>query len=266
MDRNRDGAINGGTELFGQGTDLANGQKATNGYQALAELDTNKDGAIGSEDAKFSELMVWVDGNSDGVSDASELHSLSSLGITKLDLAAQTSTQTDNGNLVGLVSSYTTTDGTTHEMADVWFATKDQAAANLATTPQTEAAAKPIELTFVPLVDPNAPPVVKATVTDTTPVSDLRAQVGGLVDAMQAYGNSSTLPAQTDAPKLVTGSSSGGGAAQSSVLGMVDAMKQFDANGKPLLTATAAPAGAVPTTLNTGVNRKPDSDLLAPST
>jgi hypothetical protein len=90
--------------------------------------------------------------------------------------------------------------------------------------------------------------------------------VGGLVDALQAYGNASTRAAQTDAPKLVTDSGPASGAAQSSVLGMVNAMKQFDADGKPLLTAAAAPAGAVPTTLNTGINRKPDSDLLAPST
>ena len=44
MDRNGDGIINGGKELFGNETLLANGAKAANGFQALAELDSNHDG------------------------------------------------------------------------------------------------------------------------------------------------------------------------------------------------------------------------------
>ena len=34
-----------------------------------------------------------------------------------------------NGNLLGLTSSYTTSDGAKHDMADVWF-TKDSSASN----------------------------------------------------------------------------------------------------------------------------------------
>jgi hypothetical protein len=72
-----------------------------------------------------------VDGNSDGVSQPNELKSLDSLGITQLSLAASSSTATDNGNLIGLTSSYQTADGSSHQMADVWFATA-------ATTTNTE--------------------------------------------------------------------------------------------------------------------------------
>ena len=43
------------------------------------------------------------------------------LGIVELDLNFATSDRLDNGNLVGLISGYTTQDGQTHEMADVWF-------------------------------------------------------------------------------------------------------------------------------------------------
>lgn len=133
MDRNHDGSING-EHVVGEGTNLANGQKAANGYAALAELDANGDGVFNSSDANFADLMVWVDGDSDGVSQGAELHSLSSLGITQLDLKAQTSTEVDNGNLIGLTSgAYTTSDGVTHEMADVWFATsKDVLTAEVA--------------------------------------------------------------------------------------------------------------------------------------
>jgi len=38
-----------------------------------------------------------------------------------LSLTAQTSSVVDNGNLIGLMGSYTKSDGTTHTMGDVWF-------------------------------------------------------------------------------------------------------------------------------------------------
>ena len=50
-DRNGDGIINNGTELFGTNTVLQNGQRAANGFQALAEYDNNADGIIDNRDA-----------------------------------------------------------------------------------------------------------------------------------------------------------------------------------------------------------------------
>jgi len=49
---------------------------------------------------------------------------LSEYHIAELNLNASKGTAVDHGNLVGLVSSYKTEDGSTHQMADVWF-TKD---------------------------------------------------------------------------------------------------------------------------------------------
>ncbi len=122
-DLNNDGQINNGSELFGSGTNLADGTKAVDGFQALSQLDSNHDGVVDAKDTQFSKLSVWVDANSDGVTDAGELKSLTDLGVQSLNLAATTSTTMDNGNLIGLVSSYTTTDGQTKELADVWLAT-----------------------------------------------------------------------------------------------------------------------------------------------
>ncbi|MGC4062320.1 MAG: hypothetical protein QM749_16330 [Aquabacterium sp.] len=68
LDRNHDGVINDGTELFGTATILSNGQRAGNGYNALLELDTNHDGKITAADAQFKDLKVWVDANGDGIS------------------------------------------------------------------------------------------------------------------------------------------------------------------------------------------------------
>jgi len=124
MDRNQDGSINNGSELFGSSTNLADGTKAVDGYQALAQLDTNHDGVISSADAQFSQLGVWIDGNADGLSGAGEVKSLAQLSITQLSLKAQTGTDTNNGNLLGLTASYQTTDGVSHAAADVWFAVK----------------------------------------------------------------------------------------------------------------------------------------------
>jgi hypothetical protein len=259
MDRNHDGSINGGTELFGEGTDLANGQKAANGYVALAELDANVDGVINSSDGNFVDLMVWVDDNADGVSTGTELHSLSSLGITQLGLNAQSSTETDNGNLIGLVSNYTTADGATHEMADVWFATsKVPSAEEVASAPS-----QPVSLQLQPVilaVDSSDPVVVAA--------DPMRSQVGVLVDAMAAYaGKDSSDPnlALNDPLALTSKTALPTALAGPVVTGMLDAMKQFDANGQPVLSAGQAQSGQVSTTLNTTILRKPDTDILASS-
>ncbi len=123
LDRNHDGVINDGSELFGSGTTLANGQKAATGYQAMAELDTNGDGTIDAKDSAFADLRVWVDGNADGVSQADELKSLADLGITKLNLDVKAGGAVNNGNILGLTSTFETADGATHAAADVWFAT-----------------------------------------------------------------------------------------------------------------------------------------------
>jgi hypothetical protein len=124
MDRNNDGTINDGSELFGSSTVLADGSKAIDGYQALSQLDTNHDGVISSADAQFARLGVWVDGNADGSTGAGEVKSLAELNISQLSLKVETTSNTNNGNLIGLTSSYQTTDGVNHTAADVWFTVK----------------------------------------------------------------------------------------------------------------------------------------------
>jgi len=120
-DINHDGVINNGAELFGNGTLLADGSHATDGFDALAQFDSNHDGKIDAQDAVFQELKVWRDANGDGISQANELLSLQDLGIASFKLSAAQGNAVENGNVHGLVSSYTTTDGVVHELADVWF-------------------------------------------------------------------------------------------------------------------------------------------------
>jgi hypothetical protein len=254
LDRNRDGSINGGTELFGEGTDLASGQKATNGYEALSEMDTDGDGVISADDAGFADLMVWID-DGDGISHESELRSLSSLGITELGLNAQTSTETDNGNLIGLVSNYTTADGGVHGMADVWF----QTSSAVPVTDVAKVAAQATNLQLPPVIGAvdSAPPA-PATASD-----QMRSQVGSLVDAMAAFGSKGAAgPSSGESMADTQKAAVHAVAPVPAVTGMVDAMRQFDANGQPLV---ATLTGNVAATLNTTIQRKPDTDILASS-
>jgi hypothetical protein len=114
MDRNGDGTINDGKELFGDQTILSNGQRATNGFQALADLDSNADGKIDSNDAAFANLRVWKDIDGDGYSTTDELKSLSDVGIASINL---NSTPTNNiqdssGNTQTRTGSFEKADGT----------------------------------------------------------------------------------------------------------------------------------------------------------
>lgn len=90
MDRNGNGAIDDGTELFGTATPLFGGGPGLNGYAALAEFDAvarggNADGVISSDDDIWNRLVLWTDRNHDGVSEADELSSLTSRGVVQVD-------------------------------------------------------------------------------------------------------------------------------------------------------------------------------------
>jgi hypothetical protein len=125
-DINHDGSINDGTEMFGEATVLANGERAQDGFEALSDLDTNQDGIINSQDQAFNSLAIWRDANTDGVTNAGELLTLAQHDIASLNLGYTESDRVDNGNQLRLVSNYTTTDGTSYEMVDVWLTTNYQ--------------------------------------------------------------------------------------------------------------------------------------------
>jgi len=122
LDRNQDGIVNGGGELFGTETTLANGELARDGYEALAELDSNEDGIIDAQDAQFAALKVWQDLNSDGVSSESELFSLAQLNITALSLRTSRGIGMDpNGVDHRGAGYYTRADGSQGLTESLWF-------------------------------------------------------------------------------------------------------------------------------------------------
>lgn len=121
-DANGDGLISDGSELFGNNTRLKNGQKAANGFQALAEYDDNGDGKIDAQDASFATLKVWRDLNSNGISDQGELQGLAEAGVRSIATAYTTSSHVDaNGHVHQQMGSIVLANGTASTAADVWF-------------------------------------------------------------------------------------------------------------------------------------------------
>jgi hypothetical protein len=95
---------------------LPSGFSAVNGPTGMIAMDSNHDGVLNEKDAAFKDLEVYT--LSDGVG---KLQTLADLNITSIAVSMNTTNQSDNGNLIGLMGSYTTADGVTHSMADVLF-------------------------------------------------------------------------------------------------------------------------------------------------
>jgi hypothetical protein len=133
LDRDGDGMITSGAELFGDYTPMQDGSIAKNGFEALRDLDSNADGIFDVKDSLFDQVQVWVDANRDGVSQASELMGLTQAGVKAINLTPTESDHVENGNLYGLVSTFERTDGTEAAIIDVWFETKELEPNQLAT-------------------------------------------------------------------------------------------------------------------------------------
>jgi hypothetical protein len=157
LDRDGDGLITSGAELFGVDTPLATGTWDTvllanaqrtifrDGFSAIAPLDTNRDGRIDAADgavagwsiardvngngtieagetrlATITDLRVWRDLNANGRTDAGELMTLAQANVASINVtrAWQGSTALGNGNEVVATGSYVRADtGTTRATA-----------------------------------------------------------------------------------------------------------------------------------------------------
>lgn len=86
LDRDGDGFIGNGRELFGSGTIMTTGVRASHGFEALAEFDADRDGKITAADPIFHELVLWSDHDSDRRGALGELVPVAKAELIAIDL------------------------------------------------------------------------------------------------------------------------------------------------------------------------------------
>ena len=119
-DKNGDGVINGGNELFGDRTLMKDGKTlASSGFAALTEYDDNKDGKIDSNDVIYALLRIWQDADGDGIASAGELRRLVDLGIVYIGLSYSNTGVTDSTNNIQVrTGTFTLADGSSRTVGE----------------------------------------------------------------------------------------------------------------------------------------------------
>ena len=118
-DKNKNGKIDDGGELFGAD------DKFKNGFEALATLDSNGDGAIDAKDKEFANLSLWFDLNADGVTDRGEIKPLSEKGLTSISLKFDRSLIVPRGKRGEFREHGSAKAGSkTYDVIDVWLGVK----------------------------------------------------------------------------------------------------------------------------------------------
>lgn len=136
LDRNGNGTIDDGSELFGSTTPMPDGTRSANGFVALAGLEqdpafgpSHVDGVIDARDAVYAQLRLWTDRNHNGISEPDELRALSDVGLLSIDTDAKPSGRRDeHGNRFALAakSRWRVGNGavSTRFVFDVWLTTQ----------------------------------------------------------------------------------------------------------------------------------------------
>ncbi|WP_319244458.1 hypothetical protein [uncultured Propionivibrio sp.] len=206
-DRDHDGTIDSGAELFSDATPLDAGGIATDGFAALAQEDTNHDSVVDANDADWANLRLWRDLNQDGIAQADELFTLASQHIDALRLArtVQNTTQ-PNGNRIADTGVYVRDDASIGTMGDI----------DLVTNPFVSRFANPVVLTDAArdIADMQGAGMVRslreAASLDNALVADIqsldgttRSEMLGRLDTLLAdWAGTSTQQTSTDAAQV----------------------------------------------------------------
>ena len=114
-DKNNNGVIDNGNELFSDNYTKLDGTQAVSGFDALGDFDSNSDGVINSSDTNFDTIKVL---KGDGT-----VMSLSDAGVSSITLSHTNKNVEDaNGNVQKTEGTYTRADGSTSKLGDYLFA------------------------------------------------------------------------------------------------------------------------------------------------
>jgi hypothetical protein len=97
-DRNGNGTIDDGSELYGTATiQIVAPGELRHGFKALAVEDSNGDSVVDPQDSAYNDIRVWFDLDLDGQSQEGELRSLAELGVIQLKLRHESVREFDAG-------------------------------------------------------------------------------------------------------------------------------------------------------------------------
>ncbi len=216
LDRDGNGTIDSGAELFGDATPLFDTQgnlvrQAADGFDALAQQDSNADGVVDNLDTNWSNLRVWQDANQDGISQATELKTLDELNITAIHLAkVENSVPLANGNVLADLGSYTRSDGTeggagtTAQLADIdlavdsfqsQFADHIPLTAEAAALPDIQGSGQVRSLREAASLDTPEGAALAALLTQYSQATSKSAQLALLDSLLKAWSDTSPMAA-----------------------------------------------------------------------
>lgn len=113
LDKNGNGIVDDGRELFGDATGAANG------FEELARYDLNADGRINACDPVYGNLFLYMDANENGRQDAGELLPLTDFGIRDIMLQyIRLYDVTFSGDVLAEVGEFIREDGSRGLIAD----------------------------------------------------------------------------------------------------------------------------------------------------
>jgi hypothetical protein len=110
FDRNMNGRVDDGMELFGDAVRLPDGSTSVQGYEALAQFDVpsqggNGNGVVDVGDRNYAKLWLWTDANHNGISEGNELERLIKKGVFAISLDFKTSGEVDEyGNVLAFTA------------------------------------------------------------------------------------------------------------------------------------------------------------------
>jgi hypothetical protein len=135
LDRNGNGQIDNGSELFGNFTPVGPDRPeitTANGFEALKFAETQaygssyRDGVIDARDAVFSRLVLWRDLNHNGFSEPDELEPVTASGLRAIGTEYKNSRRVDrHGNEFRQRSHVLWKDGKYDHIFDVWLNWRD---------------------------------------------------------------------------------------------------------------------------------------------